>query len=168
MKRSAAALSLLVTVSTSWAAERYTVTESVLLDASADAAWNAVKDFSALEGWHPAVTQTKVVVGEVPMRGAVRVLTVGDNEGEVHETLTAYSDETRSFSYVINFTDVLPVKDYVSTVSVVEVGENLSLVIWTGDFLSNPPDGEPDSMAQETMSSVYRAGLDNLQNVAGQ
>ena len=168
MKKFAAVLSLLVAVSASWAAERYAVTESVLLDASADVAWNAIKDFDALDQWHPAVTKTEIAVGEVPLRGAVRVLTVGNNEGEVHETLTAYSDENRSFSYVINFTDALPVKDYAATVSVVDIGENLSLVIWAGDFLSNPPEGQPDSMAQDTMSAVYRAGLDNLKNLVGQ
>jgi len=151
-----------------WAAEQYTVTESVLLDASADQVWTLVKGFDALDQWHPAVTKTEIVTGEVPLRGTVRVLTVGDNVGTVQETLTAYSDQNRSFSYVINSTDALPVKDYASTVSVVAIGDNLSMVIWNGDFMSNPPEGQPDTMAQETMSTVYRAGLDQLQGLLGQ
>ena len=138
MRKLAVTLGLLVLTSSAWAAERYTVTESVLLDASADEVWDIVKDFGALDKWHPAVTKTNLVVGEATLRGAERVLTIGNYEGMVRETLTAYSDEDRSFSYVINLTDALPVKDYASTVSVVEVGDDLSLVIWTGEFGRTP------------------------------
>ena len=168
MRKLAVTLGLLVMSFSAWSAERFTVTESVLLDASADEVWAIVKDFGALEKWHPAVSKTNIVVGEVPLRGTSRELIIGNNEGTVRETLTAYSDDERSFSYVINSTDVLPVKDYASTLSVVDVGENLSLVIWTGNFLSNPSEGQPDSMAQETMRGVYRAGLDQLNSLTGQ
>ena len=168
MRKLAVTLGLLVLTSSAWAAERYTVTESILLDASADEVWDIVKDFGALDKWHPAVTKTNLVVGEATLRGAERVLTIGNYEGMVRETLTAYSDEDRSFSYVINLTDALPVKDYASTVSVVELGDDLSLVIWTGDFLSNPPDGQPDDMAQAAMSGVYRAGLEQLESLLSQ
>ena len=165
MKQSLAALSLLLVLPAAWSAERFEVIESVMLDASAEQAWDLVNDFDALDSWHPAVTKTEIVEGEVPHRGALRVLTIGDGEGMVRETLTHYSDADMALSYVINSTDIIPVRDYSSTVNVVAVSDELSLVIWSGEFLANPPEGEPDSASRDAIVGIYRAGLDNLQNL---
>jgi mxaD protein len=165
MKKSLAALSLLLVLPGAWSQERFEVIESVMLDASAEQAWDLVNDFDALDSWHPAVTKTEIVEGEVPHRGALRVLTIGDGEGMVRETLTHYSDADMTLSYVINSTDIIPVSDYGSTVNVVAVSDELSLVIWSGEFLANPPEGQPDSASREAIVGIYRAGLDNLQNL---
>lgn len=166
MKKSLAALSLLLVLPTAaWSAERFEVIESVMLDASAEQAWDLVNDFDALDSWHPAITKTEIVEGAVPHRGTLRVLTVGDGEGMVRETLTHYSDADMTLSYVINSTDIIPVSDYSSTVNVVAVSDALSLVIWSGDFLANPPEGEPDSASREAIVGIYRAGLDNLSSL---
>lgn len=165
MRKTTLALSLLALSSSVFAAERFTVTESVLLDTSADQAWHLIHDFAAIDTWHPAVTKTEITTGTAPNRGAIRLLTIGNSEGMVRETLTAYNDEQRSISYVINETDVLPVADYAATMSVVAVSDDLTLVVWSGDFMSNPPEGQPDSMAQEVVTSVFRAGLDQLKTM---
>lgn len=162
MKKTLAALSLLAFLPCAWSAERYQVVESVMLDTSADQAWELVRHFDALDTWHPAVTKTEIVEGEVPLRGAIRRLTIGDGEGTIRETLTDYSDADMQLSYVINSTDIMPVKDYASTINVVAISDALSLVIWSADFLANPPEGQPDSAARDTMVGVLRAGLDNL------
>lgn len=148
-----------------WAQERLEVTESIDVSAPAAQVWDAVKGFDSLDSWHPAVTKTEITTGEPTQRGAIRVLTIGDGAGTVQETLTAYEDDAMSFSYVINSTDVLPVKDYAATVKVLSVSDNLSLVIWAGNFLANPAEGQPDSSAQDTMAGVYRAGLENLKSM---
>lgn len=152
------------------AAERYEVIESIDVSVSAEQAWNAVKDFGGLHNWHPAVTKTEIVEGELPLRGAVRILTIGDGDGAgtVKESLTAYSDEEMKLSYVINSTDVIPVKDYASTINVIAINDSLSLIIWSGNFLSNPPPDKPDSFSQETMISIYRAGLENVKQMLEQ
>lgn len=166
MKKTLATLGLLLALpAAAWAQERFEVIESVMLDASAEQAWDLVNDFDALDSWHPAVTKTEIVEGEVPHRGTLRVLTIGDGEGMVRETLTHYSDADMTLSYVINSTDIIPVSDYSSTVNVVAVSDDLSLVIWSGDFLANPPEGQPDSASREAIVGIYRAGLDNLSSL---
>ena len=167
MKKTVTALALLAALPAAWSAERFEVVESVLLDAGAAEAWDLVNDFDAIDSWHPAVTRTEIVEGQVPHRGTIRRLTVGDDEGMVRETLTEYSDEDMKLSYVINSTDILPVADYASTLNVVAVSDDLSLVIWSGEFLAAAPEGEPESAARDAMINVYRAGLDNLKTLTG-
>ena len=147
------------------AAERFEVTESIDINASAAAVWDVVKGFDNLHGWHPAFSNTELTEGDPTLRGAMRVLTIGDNAGSVTETLTAYNADEMSLSYVINKTDAAPVKDYASTVKVLSVSDDLSLLIWTGNFLANPPEGEPDSMSRDTIAGLYRAGLENVKKM---
>lgn len=169
MKGTWLGLGLLTALSVNtWSAERFEVIESIDVNAGADKAWEVVKDFGGLHNWHPAVTKTEITEGELPLRGAMRVLTIGDGDGSITETLTAYSDEDMKLSYVINATDIIPVKDYASTVNVVPISDNLSLVIWSGDFLANPPEGQEDAMSRDTIVNIYRAGLDNLKSMLEQ
>lgn len=162
MKKTFAALSLLLLAFPAWSAQLDHVVESVLLNAPAAQAWNLIKDFGAINRWHPAVTKTEIVTGQPPLRGAIRKVTVGDNQGTIEETLTDYSDADMRMSYVINATNIVPVKDYASTLSVVPVSDKMSLVIWSGSFLPNPPKGKTDADAHKAVVGIYRAGLDNL------
>ncbi|MFO1352687.1 MAG: SRPBCC family protein [Gammaproteobacteria bacterium] len=146
------------------AAEQYEVTEKVDVNAPAAKVWDVVKDFGNLNGWHPAVAKTEILSGDPKTVGAVRMLSVGET-GKVKETLTAYSDQDMSFGYVINETNALPVKDYAATLKVTANGDKAATVQWTGKFTANPPEGKPDTMARDTMSTVYRAGLDNLKKM---
>lgn len=162
MKKTLAALSMLLLALPAWSAQRYEVVESVMLNTSAAKAWDLIKDFGAINRWHPAVTKTEIVTGQPPLRGAIRKLTVGDNKGMVEETLTDYSDADMKMSYVINTTNIIPVKDYASTLNVVPISDKLSMVIWSGSFLPNPPKGQTDEDARKAVVGIYRAGLDNL------
>jgi hypothetical protein len=162
MKNICLALTMALTASLSWAAERYDVTESIDVSAPAGEVWDAVKGFDNLHGWHPAFSNTQILEGEPTLRGAIRQLTVGDNAGTVKETLTDYNNDEMSMSYVINSTDIAPVKDYASTIKVLSVSDELSLVIWSGNFLSNPKEGDSDESAREFIVGVYKTGLENL------
>ncbi len=162
MKKTLAALSMLLLAFPAWSAQRDHVVESVLLNAPAAQAWNLIKDFGAINRWHPAVTKTDIIAGQPPLRGAIRKVTVGDNQGSIEETLTDYSDADMKMSYVINATNIVPVKDYASTLNVVPISDKLSLVIWSGSFLPNPPKGKTDADARKAVVGIYRAGLDNL------
>ena len=141
------------------------VTESVEINAPADDVWQSVNDFGDLGAWHPAVASTEITEGENNQPGARRLLTLQDG-GTIDESLEAYDDEGMSFTYVIN-EGVLPVSDYRSTITVTSTGDDTSTVTWRGDFKrksmdENPPEGEDDKTATDTMTAVYRAGLDNL------
>jgi mxaD protein len=88
----------------------------------------------------------------------------------VLDALTATSDARhRRYRYAIRM-GVLPVSDYVATISVKAAGLNRSKVTWTGTFkrkhvAANPPANADDTTATKTMVGVYRAGLDNLKKI---
>ncbi len=92
------------------------VSKSVEINAPADKVWADIKDFGALQNWHPAVESTKIDKGGDNKPGTVRVLSLKGG-GNITETLTAYSDKGRSMSYKIN-EGVLPVAGYSSTITV--------------------------------------------------
>lgn len=165
MKKICLAISFALATSITWAEERYDVAESIDVSAPAAEVWEKVQGFDNLHGWHPAFSNTEIVEGEATLRGAIRVLTVGDNVGTVKETLTAYNPDDMSLSYVINSTDIAPVKDYASTIKVLSVSDDLSIVVWSGNFLSNPKEGDSDESTQEFIVGVYKAGLDNLKKM---
>lgn len=143
------------------------VTERITIQAPADKVWGKVRNFGDLGAWHPAVAKTEIVTGANNQKGAVRLLTLGDG-GQITETLTQYNVGNKSYSYVIN-NGVLPVSSYASTIQVVSMGDGAE-VIWKGDFKrkdtsENPKEGQGDKAAVNTMTAVYKAGLENLKKI---
>ena len=61
------------------------------INASAGKVWKAVKDFNALNTWHPAVAKDDIVEGTNNTVGAVRLLTLKDG-GTIKEKLLAFND----------------------------------------------------------------------------
>ena len=134
------------------------VSKSVEINAPADKVWADIKDFGALQNWHPAVESTKIDKGGDNKPGTVRVLSLKGG-GNITETLTAYSDKGRSMSYKIN-EGVLPVAGYSSTITVKAKGKDKATVSWTSRFKAKA--GTPDADAKKTIEGVYDAGLGNL------
>jgi mxaD protein len=161
---------VLFTCGTAWAAApRLTASKTVTIDASASKIWHTVRDFNALNTWHPAVASDEIVEGKNNTVGAVRLLTLKGG-GTIKEKLLAFDPAGRSFKYAI-LEGVLPVSDYTSTLMVKSAGKNKSSVTWSGHFKrknvgDNPADNENDKTAVDTMGGVYQAGLDNLKKMA--
>ncbi len=144
------------------------VTKSVTIDAPADKVWNAVKDFNALNTWHPAVDKDEIVAGRNNRAGAERLLTLKGG-GTIRERLLRFNPANRAFAYEI-VEGVLPVSDYRSRLVVRAAGDDKSTVTWSGRFKrknvgANPGDNENDKTAVDTVSGVYQGGLDNLKKM---
>lgn len=144
------------------------VTKSITINAPADKVWNAVKDFDALNTWHPAVDKDEIVEGKNNKVGAVRLLTLKGG-GTIRERLLRFNRAKRSFAYEI-VEGVIPVSDYRSRLVVSPAGDNASTVTWSGHFKrkntgANPADNENDKAAVDTISGVYQGGLDNLKKM---
>lgn len=144
------------------------VSESVTIHASPDSVWARIQDFDGLSAWHPAVVKDQIIIGSNNTVGAERMLTLR-NGGTVTEKLLGYDARHRRFRYAIRL-GVLPVSDYVATISVKAAGLNRSKVTWSGTFKRkhagpNPPANADDATATKTMAGVYRAGLDNLKKI---
>lgn len=144
------------------------VSKSVSIDAPLADVWAKVKDFGALNAWHPAVAKDEIVEGKNNETGAVRLLTLGDG-GTVKEKLLAIDEAAHSMQYAI-VEGVLPVSDYTSTLAVQSDGDTKSTVTWSGSFKrkdtgATPAENANDKAATDTISSVYTGGLDNLKKI---
>ena len=146
---------------------RQKVTESIIIKASPERVWDKIKDFSGLPGWHPAVEGSKATDGSNV--GSVRTLSLKGG-GEVVETLEAYSDAERKFSYRAKDGGALPVTNYTSTLGVRPGQGGASVVEWRGAFYrafpnNNPPPGQDDEAAVKAITGVYTSGLSNLKKL---
>ena len=167
----ASSLLLLLSPIISLAGEAKTlhVEQSIEINAKPDTVWDKVSNFGDLGAWHPAVKTTEIVDGKNNTKGAVRLLTLQDG-GTIKEKLDAYSAKKHSFSYRI-LEGVLPVSSYVSTVAVAPSKDGKTTVTWTGHFKRKDVSGSPakgagDEDAVNTITAVYKGGLDNLKKIS--
>ena len=171
----ALALSLTATVAGSaWAAQNndmskddgahhgsISVSESKTVDAAPDKVWSAIGDFDAISSWHPAVSSSDISEGVNNEPGAQRHLMLGDG-GTVDEQLVSRDDDGMTYSYKI-IGGVLPVSNYMSTITVEPDGSEQSKVIWEGHF--DPAEGQSEETAREVITNVYRAGVINIKSM---
>ena len=142
--------------------------DTVSIDAPASKVWATVKDFNALNTWHPALASDEIVEGSNNKVGAVRLLTLKPG-GTIKEKLLAFDEKGRTFKYAI-VDGVLPVSHYTSTLVVKSAGKGKSTVMWSGHFKrkntgDNPADGENDKTTTDAVNGVYSSGLDNLKKM---
>ena len=158
-----AALLLASTVALAHGPTRQKVTESVTVKATPDQVWAALKDFGAMEKWHPAVEKT--VADKGSSVGSTRTLTLKGG-GTVVEELESYSDADRKLSYRMKDPGPIPVSNYSATISV-KPADGGSVVEWRGAFYrkfmnNDPPPDQNDEAAVKAITGVYQAGLANI------
>jgi mxaD protein len=145
------------------------VVETVEIKAPMSKVWATIKDFDSLNSWHPAFAKDEIIKGTNNKPGAVRQLTVKDGP-TFTEQLLAFSPKSYSFKYKIIDPSPLPMRSYVSTVSVKAGAEGMTVVTWSGrmkrkNVSDTPPDAESDDGVTKFVTGVYRAGLDNLKKM---
>ncbi len=157
---------------------RQQVIEEIIISAPVDKTWAIVGDFSALHTWHPAIQSTEMQGDDM------RILSLGEDK-TVTEKLVKRDDDKMMLKYKIKdmttiesfeFSGqqverkVLPVNTYTGIITVKPEGDG-SKVIWKGKFyrpyLFNPPipEGMSNKDATDTMSAVYKQGLENLKSM---
>jgi len=176
----AAAAIALPLIATAHGPTRQEVDETIVINASPDKVWGMLKDFSAMDKWHPAVESVEMKSDNV------RVLTLkSEGNPTITEELDKINDEKMSLVYKINDMSVvktidfnsqetpyytLPVSTYKSWMFVKEVDGGTE-VRWRGkfyrSFMANPPvpEGQSDSEAVEAVTAVYKSGLENLKSI---
>lgn len=152
---------------------RQKVEKEVEVNAPPARVWDLVKDFCAIEKWHPAIAKCEGEGGNAV--GAKRTLTLkGDNpEAKIFEELTKYDTEKMSYKYKITKVDVkvLPVTTYAAEISVSDNGKGGSLIKWKGGFYrgdttNTPPTELSDEAAVKAVTGVYEGGLASLKTLA--
>ena len=164
----AASLATLPTIALAHGPTRQKVSESITINAAPDAVWAKVKDFGAMNSWHPAVEACAAPDGN--KIGSRRTLTLKGG-GTVIEELESHNDADKTFSYRMKDAGPIPVTNYSSTVAVKPgSAAGTTLVEWRGAFYrgfpnNDPPPDKNDEAAIAAVTGIYKSGLSNLKAV---
>jgi hypothetical protein len=148
---------------------RQKVVEEIAIDAAPQAVWDRIRNFDAIQRWHPAVKSSPATDGNTA--GSQRTLTL-EGGGTVLEELEGYNDAERKYNYRMKDPGPIPVSNYTSTIEVRPgAGDKGSLVVWRGAFYRGYPNNDPppdrnDEAAIKAVSDMYKAGLANLKKQA--
>ncbi len=123
--------------------------------------WELVRDFGGVAKWGGPAIQDCTVEGEGI--GAKRRISLPGGIAIV-ERLEAFDDAGRSLSYAIVEKSPIPVKDYLSTIRISEVGAQESRVDWESTF---EPDGTSEEQAQGMVRGIYTGGIAGLRKALG-
>lgn len=135
------------------------VSESIA--APAAKVWELLGDFGGVTRWGGPMLQSCRVEGEGV--GAVRHIGLPGG-AEVVERCEACDDAGRSLTYAIVGKSPIPVRNYRSTVTVVETGPSACRVDWTGSF---EPEGVSEEQAQSLVRGVYTGGIAGVRKHLG-
>jgi hypothetical protein len=125
---------------------------SIDIPQPADQVWQLIGGFGSLPDWLPYIPKSELSEG-----GRVRHLANPNGEAIV-ERLIAFDNAARSYSYAI-LKAPFPVKDYLSTLKVVETGAKSSRVEWSGRF---SPTTVSDQEISKLFQGIYEDGLKAL------
>jgi len=95
--------------------------------------------------------------------GAVRTLTLAGG-ATLQERLESLDPKARSFQYSILGESPLPVRDYLSTLTLEPRGPNRCHVTWSSEF---EPVGVAEEQAVAMIEGVYRGGISSLKSTLG-
>src|SRR5438094_5626201 len=129
--------------------------------ASAARVWEVLGDFGGVLKWGGTMLLSCTVEGSGV--GAVRRLGLPGGM-EIVERCEAYDAAGRSLSYAIVGKSPIPIRNYSSSVKVVEEGPNACRVEWRGTF---EPDGVPEAEAQGMVRGIYTGGIAGARKLLG-
>lgn len=147
---------------------RQKVVETITINAAPEAVWAKVKDFGAMNTWHPAVEASTAADGN--NIGSRRTLKLKGG-GTVIEELETHNEAEKSFSYRMKDAGPIPVTNYSSTFTVKPgSAAGTALVEWRGAFYrgfpnNDPPPDKNDEAAVAAVTGIYKSGLGNLKAV---
>jgi hypothetical protein len=129
--------------------------------ASAGQVWQIMGDFGGLTKWaDPNLVTSCECDGN--SAGVIRTLTIAGG-GVIRERLEAIDGDARRFTYSILGESPLPVKDYVATAKVTELGPEKCQVDWQSTFSPVGDAGE----AEKVITGVYTGGVAGIRKALG-
>ena len=124
--------------------------------------WNSFKIFGAIDHWHPATLNCRLILGEEGVPGAVREFDIKGG-GHVISELLRYDEERRYFRYRILKTN-LPLHGYVGEMWVTSDAPQTCTLHWRGAFMRPPGAGKDrDQPTKDLVKEVFVQGLSGIQ-----
>ena len=134
---------------------------SMNIDAPASNVWDIVKDFGGLHNWHPMFSNDVIKSGTNNQIGAVRTLTVKDGPS-FDEQLMVWDDYGRTYTYRVIDPNPLPIKNYSSTMKVIQLMPGVTNVTWSSSYENNSGGEMSDDEVIAFLNGAYRTGLEAL------
>ena len=137
---------------------------SINIDATASRVWDVVKDYDGVDLWHPMFSGADIISGSNNEPGAYRTLTIQDGPS-FDEELLEWDSYNRMYTYRVIDPAPLPIKNYQSTMTVMQLAPGVSNVTWTSSY-ENASNGEmTDDELIAFLNGVYQAGLDQVKGM---
>ncbi len=137
------------------------VSMSTRINVSADQVWKVLRDFNGLPAFIAAIKKSTMEGSGI---GAVRTLTLEGGGPPIVEKLEKLDDQAKTLSYSI-VTSPLPLKDYFSTVEVIDLGPAQCELKWYSTF---EPKGAPEAEAVKIVEGVYSGAFEGLKKLFGE
>jgi len=134
---------------------------SMNIDAPASNVWDIVKDFGGLNNWHPMFSGDVIKSGTNNQIGAIRTLTVKDGPS-FDEQLMVWDDYGRTYTYRVIDPNPLPIKNYSSTMTVIQLRPGVTNVTWSSSYENNSGGEMSDDEVIAFLNGAYQAGLEAL------
>ena len=135
------------------------VSMSATFNASAGDVWATIGDFNGAAKYIAAVADSTMEGSGV---GAVRTLPLEDG-AKVTERLEKLDEGARSLTYAI-LDSPFPLVDYVSVMTVHDLGSDRCRVDWSSTFESGDA---PEQEARALVEGIYGMGFDGIKQLHG-
>ena len=133
---------------------------SDVIDATPDDVWAVLRDFSAMDEWHPLIAEMHMEQGRpADQVGAVRAFTLTDG-GRLRERLLSLSDYDYHFRYDI-LESPLPWEDYVAECRLLPItAGNRTFIEWSTEFVC--AQDKESELVQLVSQEVFVAAFEAL------
>lgn len=133
---------------------------SDVIDATRDDVWAVLRDFSAMDEWHPLIAEMHMEEGQpADQVGAVRAFTLTDG-GRLRERLLSLSDYDYHFRYDI-LESPLPWEDYVAECRLLPItAGNRTFIEWSTEFVC--AQDKESELVQLVSQEVFVAAFEAL------
>ena len=133
---------------------------SSVVAAPAAEVWAVIRDFGALNDWHPLVEDCRIEAGRpADQVGCVRAFRLTDG-ATLRERLVALSDFDFSYSYEI-LDGPMPLENYVATLKIAPITDgDQTFIEWTAQFDCAEEDEE--QLTTKIANDVFQGGFGAL------
>ncbi|WP_108802822.1 SRPBCC family protein [Aquimarina sp. Aq107] len=113
------------------------ITLTKVVDTSADNVWDKLRQLDDIDKYSSAISKVKWI-GEKGI-GGQRVCTSADGQGYFKESIIAFDDQNRTYTYAL--VEGVPTKGMINNFKVIDLGYQKSMIVWTSNydqFMKNP------------------------------